>query len=80
MLPTPETSVWSSSARLIPVRRRRSAAVNAAASKAGSSGSRRDVRDRGGDAVGAVAGVLERQPAERALVDEAQLAAAVGEA
>ena len=40
MLPTPEIRVWSSSARLTSVRRRRSAATNAASSNCGSSGSR----------------------------------------
>ena len=77
MLPMPLTRVWSSSARLSPVRRRRSAAANAASSNAGSSGSRamcatgtrHAVRRRSDDG----------QPAERALVDEAQLRAAVGE-
>src|SRR5664280_1551413 len=39
MLPTPLTNFWSSRARLIPVRRRRSAPRNATGSNAGSSGS-----------------------------------------
>ena len=39
MLPTPEIRVWSSSARLTPVRRRRSAADHATGSNAGSNGS-----------------------------------------
>ena len=40
MLPTPEISVWSSSARLTSVRLRRSAADEPASAKAGSIGSR----------------------------------------
>src|SRR5204862_135776 len=40
MLPMPETRVWSSRARLMPVRRRRTAATKAASSKARSTGSR----------------------------------------
>src|SRR5216684_707969 len=39
MLPMPLTSDWSSSARLIPVRRARILAVSAVRSKSGSSGS-----------------------------------------
>src|SRR4051794_1101532 len=40
MLPTPETSVWSSRARLTPVRRLRQRATSAFSSRVGSSGSR----------------------------------------
>src|SRR3954452_7986065 len=40
MLPTPESSVWSSSARLTPVRRVARASRNRSSSNAGSSGSR----------------------------------------
>src|SRR5918998_415342 len=40
MLPIPDTTVWSSSARLTPVRRRRIPAITASRSKSGSIGSR----------------------------------------
>ena len=91
MLPIPLISDWSSSARLMPVLRRASRAANAAGSNAASSGSARDVRDRlwhevDAVRVGVVGGGLDRrdqrrdhQVAERALVGEAQVGAAVGE-
>ena len=79
MLPTPEISVWSSSARLTSVCRRRSAAENASSSKSGSSGSRAMCAIRGGHAASASGQLVDGEPAEGALVDEAQLAAAVGE-
>src|SRR4051794_17863980 len=48
MLPTPPISVWSSSARLTSVCRRRRAALNASASNDGSSGSMAMCASRGG--------------------------------
>src|SRR3954466_8264869 len=48
MLPTPPINVWSSRARLTSVRRRRSAALKAASSKVGSSGSIAMCARRGG--------------------------------
>ena len=77
MLPMPLTSVWSSRARLRPVRRRRRAAANAASSNSGSSGSRAMCATGSGTPAGV--GVDQREPAERPLVDEAQLGPAVGE-
>jgi hypothetical protein len=68
---------------LTSVRRRRRAAVKAASSKNSSSGVDRDVREAGGQPTGGVVLAtrgLDRQAAERALVDEPQLATAVGEA
>ena len=75
MLPTPETSVWSSSARLTPVRRRRSAATKAVVVEGRVERVAGDVRDRRRHASGRRRpGASTRQAAERALVDEAQLA------
>ena len=51
MLPTPLTSVWSSSARLSPVRRRRSAATQAVVVEVRVERVAGDVRDRRRDAV-----------------------------
>ena len=77
MLPTPEISVWSSSARLTSVRRRRSAGHERRPDRtAGRTGRGRCARSPRGS-VGAAR--RHGQPAERALVDEAQLRAAVGE-
>ena len=75
MLPTPLISDWSSSARLMPVRRRCSAAANAASSKAGVQRVRRDVRDRARQVRPARD---EKQMAERPLVGEAQVGPVVG--
>ena len=91
MLPIPLISDWSSSARLIPVLRRASRAANAAGVEGGLERVGGDVRDRLGDEVDAVglggvgAGLDRRdqrrdhQVAERALVGEAEVGAAVGE-
>ena len=76
MLPMPLTSDWSSSARLIPVRRARILAVTAARSKAGSSGSGAMCAMAGGQDRAAE---RERQVTERPLVGEAQVRTAVGE-
>ena len=67
MLPTPEMSVWSSSARLRPVRRRRSASTNASVVERLVQRVEGDVGDLGRQ-LGAVIG--DRQPAEHPLVDE----------
>src|SRR5215207_2413181 len=54
MLPMPLTSVWSSRARLRPVRRRRRAPANAASSNSGSSGSRAMCATGSGSPAGSV--------------------------
>ena len=71
MLPTPEISVWSSSARLTSVCLPRSAGDERLVVEERVHRVAGDVRDLGGQ-LGAALG--DRQAAERALVDEAQLA------
>ena len=81
MLPTPQISVWSSRARLSSVRRRRSARDERVVVEARVQRVAGDVRDRGGTAVRRRSpDRVDGQAAEGALVDEAQLGAAVGEA
>ena len=81
MLPIPETSDWSSSARLsagppAAERGRERRVVEGRVQRVAG-----DVRDRRRDlAAGRPGQRLDREPAEGALVDVAQLAAAVGEA
>ena len=76
MLPTPLISDWSSSARLTPVCRVRSRRARPAGSKAGLERVGGDVSDRLGE-VGPAR--HHAQVAERPLVGEAQVRAAVGE-
>ncbi len=85
MLPIPEISDWSSSARLTSVSRRRSRRLRTSSSKYGSIGSRamwairrRNGVARAGRAVGDQ--LVDQHAAEGALVDEAQLRPLVGEA
>ena len=84
MLPTPETRLWSSSARLIAESRRRSPAAERLGVEVRVQRVAGDVRELGRDAlVGPVLSrdeLVEQHPAEGALVDEAQLGPVVGEA
>ena len=77
MLPTPEIKVWSSRARLTPVCRRWTARPNTVVVEGGVERVEGDVGNLGRDAGGGR--LRDRETAERALVDEAQLGAAVGE-
>ena len=76
MLPIPDTTVWSSSARLSSVRRRRIAATASSSGERGSSGSRAMCATGAGSRLAAHRGDqgCDREAAERALVDEPQLA------
>ena len=70
MLPTPETTVWLSSSRLIPELLRRTRCTNTASSKSSSIGSRAMCAISGGSTRSPV---RDGQPAEHALVDEPEL-------
>ena len=75
MLPTPLTSDWSSSARLIPVRLRRSAEAKTDWIERGLERIGRDVRDGCGQ-VGSAP--HQAKVAERALIHEPQVGPGVG--
>ncbi len=78
MLPIPDTTVWSSSCRLISECLRRNTVTTASRSNCGSSGSRAMCATGVGTSVpSTVTRSASIQPAERALVDEAQRGAVV---